>query len=115
MFFLTKHERCSYCKNMSVTHVLTRFSSESPVMSQNLLLPKADSASMRACCLLKDVHLGFRFVRYQCFPWFVLILAPLKLLFASEVERIHEQVRYLNAIARIDFVSVYELLNDLLW
>jgi hypothetical protein len=45
----------------------------------------------------------------------VLAIAPLKLLFASEVERIHEQVRYLNAIARIDFVGVYGLLNDLLW
>lgn len=84
-------------------------------MSRNLLLPKANSASMRSCCLLQYVHLGFRFVRYQCFPWFVLTIAPLKLLFASEVERIHVQVRYFSAIARIDFVSVYGLLHDLLW
>ena len=95
--------------------MLTQFASESPVMSQNLLIPKADSASMRSCCLLRYVHLGFRFVRYQCFPWFVLANAPLKLLFASEMERVHEQVRYFNAIARIDFVSVYGFLNDLLW
>ncbi|MDX2214967.1 MAG: hypothetical protein SFY66_16890 [Oculatellaceae cyanobacterium bins.114] len=84
-------------------------------MSQNLLISKADSASMRSCCLLQYVHLGFRFVRYQCFPWFVLVIAPLKLLFASRVERMHEQVRYFSAIARIDFVGVYGLLNDLLW
>lgn len=83
-------------------------------MSQNLLISQARSATIRHC-LLQYVHLGFRFVRYQCFPWFVLAIAPLKLLFASEVERIHEQVRYFNAIARIDFVSVYGLLNDLLW
>jgi len=70
---------------------------------------------MRSRCLLQYVHVGFRFVRYQCFPWLVLAIAPLKLLFASRVERIHAQVRYLSAIARIDFVSVYGLLNDLLW
>lgn len=77
-------------------------------MPQNSLIPKAGSASMRFRCLLQYVH-------HYCFPWLVLAIAPLKLLSASGVERIHEQVRYFNAIARIDFVSVYELLNDLLW
>jgi len=43
-----------------------------------------------------------------------LTITPLKLLFASGVERTHEQVRYFNAIARIDFVGIYGLLNDLL-
>ncbi|WP_245602845.1 hypothetical protein [Gloeothece verrucosa] len=54
-------------------------------------------------------------MRHQCFPWLVLAISPLKLLFASGVERTHEQVRYFNAIARIDFVGVYGLLDDLLW
>ncbi len=84
-------------------------------MPQNVLIPKAGSASMRSRCLPQSVHVGFRFVRFQCFPWFVLAIAPLKLLFASGMERIHEQIRYFNAIARIDFVGVYGLLNDLLW
>jgi hypothetical protein len=35
--------------------------------------------------------------------------------FASGVERTYEQVRYFNAIARIDFVGAYGLLSDLLW
>uniref|UniRef100_A0ACD5GNB9 Uncharacterized protein n=1 Tax=Desertifilum tharense IPPAS B-1220 TaxID=1781255 RepID=A0ACD5GNB9_9CYAN len=39
----------------------------------------------------------------------------LKLPFASEVERMSVQIRYFSAIARIDFLSIYELLNDLLW
>ena len=84
-------------------------------MSQNLLIPQAGSANRRAHCLLQYAHIGFRFVRFQCFPWFVLTISPLKLLFTSEVERIHVQVRYFSAIARIDFVGVYGLLNDLLW
>ncbi|MBI4780767.1 MAG: hypothetical protein HY785_05530 [Oscillatoriophycideae cyanobacterium NC_groundwater_1537_Pr4_S-0.65um_50_18] len=85
-------------------------------MTQNLLAtPNSASVSMRSCSLLQYGYLGFRFIRYQCFPWLKLTIALLKLPFASGVERIHEQVRYLNAIARIDFVGVYGLLNDLLW
>lgn len=106
--------------------MLTRFAPESHVMSQDLLItPKAGSAcaNRRSRCLLQYGYLRFRFMRYQCAPWLVLAIAPLKLLFASGVERIHEQVRYLSANtygaleanARIDFVSVYGLLNDLLW
>jgi hypothetical protein len=84
-------------------------------MPQNLLAPKAGSVSIRSRCLLQYIHLGFRFMRYQCAPWFVLAIAPLKLPFASGVERTYEQVRYFNAIARIDFVGAYGLLSDLLW
>jgi hypothetical protein len=57
-------------------------------MPQNLLTPQAGSASMRSRCPLQYIHLGFR---------------------------THEQVRYFNAIARIDFVATYGLLIDLLW
>ena len=102
---------------MSVTHILTQFALESHVMTPNLLItPKADSAyATRSHCLLQCGSLGFRFVRYQCSLWFGLAIAPLKLLFASEVERMSVQIRYFRAIARIDFVSVYGLLQDLLW
>jgi hypothetical protein len=86
-------------------------------MPQNLLLiPKAGSAcATHAQCLMQCGYLGFRFVRYQCSIWFGLAIAPLKLLFASEVERTYVQIHYFRAIARIDFVSVYGLLHDLLW
>jgi len=84
-------------------------------MSQNFLMPNTVSAKKCFWNLRQYLHIGFQLVRFQCFPWLVLAIAPLKLLFASEVERIHEQVRYLNAISRIDFVGVYGLLNDLLW
>jgi len=87
-------------------------------MSQDLLItPKADSACAKRQRkrLLQYGYLRFRFLRYQCAPWLVLAIAPLKLLFASKVERAHVQIRYLSAISRIDFASVYGLLNDLLW
>lgn len=84
-------------------------------MSQSFLMPKTVAAKKCFWNLLQYLHIGFQLVRFRCFPWLVLAIAPLKLLFASEVERIHEQVRYFNAITRIDFVGVYGLLNDLLW
>jgi len=107
---------------MSFAHILTQFALESHVMTQNLLItPKAVSAT-GSDCLLQYGYLGFRFVRYQCSFWFGLAMSasrvaivPLKLLFASEVERTHLQIRYFSAIARIDFVSVYGLVQDLLW
>jgi hypothetical protein len=85
-------------------------------MPRNLLLtPKAVSWATPAQCLVQYVYLGFRFVGYRCSPWFVLGITPLKLLLASKGERTDVQIRYFQAIARIDFVSVYGLLNDLLW
>jgi len=87
-------------------------------MAQNpLIAPKtgAVTVNQRSRDVLQYVCIGFRLLRYRCFPWFVLAIAPLKLLFASGMERIQEQVRYFKAIARIDFVGVYGLLNDLLW
>ncbi|MGJ3246090.1 MAG: hypothetical protein ACFE0I_08455 [Elainellaceae cyanobacterium] len=87
-------------------------------MSQNLpIAPKAGKARdrVRSRCFLQCGYVGFRFVRYKCSPWFVLAIAPLTLLFATGVERTRVQIRWFSAIARIDFVRVYELLNDLLW
>ena len=85
-------------------------------MTQNLLItPKADSAyATRSHCLLQCGYLGFRFVRYQCSLWFGLVIAPLKLLFASEVERMAVQIRYFRAIARIDLVSLGHIPRSLL-
>lgn len=59
--------------------------------------------------------LGFSQLRRHCFLWFVLAIAPFRLLSASEIERTKVQIRYFNAIAQIDFVGVYGWLNDLLW
>ncbi|CAA9352598.1 hypothetical protein AVDCRST_MAG94-2887 [uncultured Leptolyngbya sp.] len=60
-------------------------------------------------------YIGFRFLRYKFSPWLTLAIAPLKFLTSSRVQRIHVQNNCLSAIARIDFASVYGLLNDLLW
>lgn len=85
-------------------------------MTQNpLISPNAGSASLPFRCFLQFGYPGLRFVRYQSSPWLVLAIASLKLLFASGEERIREQVRYFRAIAQIDFVGLYGLLNDCLW
>lgn len=87
-------------------------------MTQNLLIPSnrgAGQANGRSQCLLRHGYVGFRFVRYQYSPWFVLAIAPLKLPFVAGVKRTQVQTRYFNVLARIDFVAVYRLLNDLLW
>jgi hypothetical protein len=101
---------------MSFAHMLTQFAPESHVMTQDLqITPKAGSAyATRSHCLLQCGYLGFRFVRYQCSLWLGLAITPLNLLFVSKVERTYVQIRYFRAIASIDFVSVYGLLNDLL-
>ena len=56
-----------------------------------------------------------RFLRYRFSPWFVLVIAPLKLCISSEVQRTHEKILWMRAIGKINFVDVYALLNDLLW
>lgn len=84
-------------------------------MPQTLITSKASSACATYSRCLQYIHIGFRFVRYRCSSWFLLAIALLKLPFVSGAERIHEQIRYFKAIARINFVGVYGLLNDLLW
>jgi hypothetical protein len=87
-------------------------------MTQNLprsTAVKATSVGVFQRCLLQYSYLGFRFARFKCFPWLTIAIAVCKLPFASGVERTHIQLRYLSAIARINFVDVYGLLSDLLW
>lgn len=59
-------------------------------------------------------YVGFRFLRDKCSPWLTLVLAPFQLCLASGVQRHQVQIRWMRAIGRIDFVSVYGLLQDLL-
>jgi hypothetical protein len=65
--------------------------------------------------LLRRFNVGFRLFRYKANPWSTLAIAPFKLLFVSSVYCHQEKMRYWKAIAKIDFVKVYQLLNDLLW
>jgi hypothetical protein len=66
-------------------------------------------------CLIQSGYIGLRFLRYKASPLLTLAIAPIKLLSSSEVQRTCERIRCLRAISQIDFVSVYRLLNDLLW
>ncbi|MBW4518721.1 MAG: hypothetical protein KME16_03190 [Scytolyngbya sp. HA4215-MV1] len=70
---------------------------------------------MSFLCLIQCGYIGLRFLRYKASPWLTLAIAPIKLLTSSKAQRTYEQIRYMQAISRINFVSVYELLNDLLW
>jgi hypothetical protein len=54
-------------------------------------------------------------MRYQASPWLALVFAPFQLLCSSGLQRTHQQIRYLNAISKINFVALYGVLNDLLW
>ncbi|MBW4551197.1 MAG: hypothetical protein KME35_08825 [Aphanocapsa sp. GSE-SYN-MK-11-07L] len=51
----------------------------------------------------------------RCARWMTLAIAPLKLLCVPEAQLTHLQIRYLNAMSRIDFVGVYGVLNESLW
>ncbi len=70
---------------------------------------------MSSCYLIQCSYIGFRFLRFKLSPWIILAIAPFKLVFSSGVQRTYEEIRYLSAISKIDFVGVYGLLNDLLW
>jgi hypothetical protein len=66
-------------------------------------------------CLIQRGYIGLRFLRYKTSPLLTLAISSIKLLSSSEVQRTRERIRYMEAISRIDFVSIYGLLNDLLW
>jgi hypothetical protein len=70
---------------------------------------------MSFLCLIQCGYIGLRFLRYKASPWLILAIAPIKLFASSKVQRTCEQIRCMRAISRINFVSVYGLLNDLLW
>lgn len=84
-------------------------------MSQNLLSLTHPKANIRPHYLLRCSYIGFRFMRYQASPWLALVFAPLQLLCSSGLQRTHQQIRYFNAISKINFVALYGMLNDLLW
>jgi hypothetical protein len=85
-------------------------------MSQNLLSLTYPKADIRPHSLLRCSYVGFRFMRYQASPWLALVFAPFQLLCSSGREqRTHQQIRYLNAVSKINFVALYGVLNDLLW
>lgn len=70
---------------------------------------------MKVSPLSPAIRVGVRWFRYRIHPWMTLAIAPVRLLFASDFQRTHEKNRYQVAMSRIDFVEVYEFLNDLLW
>jgi hypothetical protein len=72
-------------------------------------------ANIRPHSLLRCGYIGFRFMRYQASPWLTLVFAAFQLLCSSGLQRTHQQIRYLNAISKINFVALYGVLNDLLW
>lgn len=64
---------------------------------------------------IKCCYVRFRLLRYKFYPWITLMIAPLKLLKASGVNRTREKIRCMSAMSKIDFAGVYGLLKDLLW
>lgn len=64
---------------------------------------------------LKCCYTGFRVLHYKFHPWIVVLLAPIKVLASSGVNRTYEKIRCISAMSKIDFASFYGLINDLLW
>jgi hypothetical protein len=83
-------------------------------MSGNLTtMAKATRARMPS--LFRYGYLGFRLLRRHCSRWYGLISSLFGMLLASAEERTDFQIRYFKSLARIDFPSVYGLVNDWLF
>jgi hypothetical protein len=82
-------------------------------MGQNLLA--LSSPRMGGSCLIQSCRIGIRFLRRKFYPWIALVIALLGIATASGVHRTYAKIRYRSAMSKINFVAVYELLNELLW
>lgn len=63
----------------------------------------------------KILLVWLRFVRRKVYLWVSLVVTVGQICFSEGEDRIREEVRFYIRLARIDFVSVIELMNDLLW
>lgn len=64
--------------------------------------------------MLSKTLVGFRLVRRKTYPWAILAIAAYKLVHLRGIEQ-DKEIRLMIALAKIDFVSVYAFMNDLLW
>jgi hypothetical protein len=64
---------------------------------------------------IRSSAVGLRCLRSGFSPWLMLTIALFTLPFSSGATRVQAKLRYLKAIASINFVGVYNLINDLLW
>lgn len=65
--------------------------------------------------MLSKILVWFRLVRKKTHPWAILAIAIYKLIHLRGIEQDREKVRLMTALVKIDFVSVYAFMNDLLW
>lgn len=56
-----------------------------------------------------------RFFRRKTYPWMILAIATCKVVYLCGTEQDREKARLQIALARIDVVSIYAFINDLLW
>lgn len=66
-------------------------------------------------CLFHSGYISLRFLRSKCSPWLRLAIAAIRCFSVSGRQRTYAQTRCVSALVRIDFVGLYQLLNDLLW
>lgn len=67
---------------------------------------------IQAC---KTSIVWFRFFRQKTYPWTILAIAAYKLVHLRGIEQDREKARLMTTVVKIDFVSVYAFMNDLLW
>lgn len=70
---------------------------------------------MSSLCPIQRGYVGLRLLRYKCSPWLTLAIAPIQWFVSFGAQRTYAQIRWMKAICKIDFASVYALLHDLLW
>jgi hypothetical protein len=70
---------------------------------------------MKEICLMRYSYIGWRWLRYRFSPWWILTSAGIKFWFASGSQRTMQQVRWMQALLRIDLVGFCDLLNDLIF
>lgn len=65
--------------------------------------------------LYKTSFVWLRFFRRKTYLWMILAIEIGKLTYFGKTERDREKASLQIALAKIDFVKFYALLNDLLW
>jgi hypothetical protein len=51
----------------------------------------------------------------RTYPWITLFIIGCKIIYSVGIQQDREKVRFMLAMTKIDFVRVYQFLNDLLW
>jgi len=64
--------------------------------------------------LFRKVLLWYRWIRLKIHVWLVLLSVIYRYIHIRDVDRTHVELKLLLALGRVDFVAVYDILDDLI-